>query len=64
MTSAGAAANFLTPISQLSINAFKTIVDIDLIGSYITLKATLPHLLKSAETHKVDGKTGKCHWNS
>jgi NAD(P)-dependent dehydrogenase (short-subunit alcohol dehydrogenase family) len=61
--SAGAAGNFLAPISQLSVSAFKTIVDIDLFGSYITLKATLPHLLKSAELHKVNEKTGKWHWN-
>jgi len=53
---AGAAGNFLAPISQLSANAFKTVVDIDLIGSYNTLKATLPHLLKSAAANKSDGR--------
>jgi NAD(P)-dependent dehydrogenase (short-subunit alcohol dehydrogenase family) len=63
-TSAGAAGNFLAPISQLSVSAFKTIVDIDLFGSYITLKATLPHLLKSAEMHKVNERTGKWHRNA
>lgn len=47
--SAGAAGNFLAPISQLSSNAFKTVIDIDVNGSYNTLKATLPHLLESAK---------------
>jgi peroxisomal 2,4-dienoyl-CoA reductase len=46
--SAGAAGNFLSPISTLSSNAFKTVMDIDTLGSYNTLKATLPHLLTSA----------------
>ncbi|KAK5048670.1 hypothetical protein LTR84_005761 [Exophiala bonariae] len=48
----GAAANFLAPISALSLNAFRTIIDIDLMGSWITMKATLPYLLRSAERHK------------
>ena len=54
--SAGAAGNFLAPISQLSTNAFKSVMDIDVLGSYNTLKATLPHLVKSANSHKNDGK--------
>ncbi|KAF2224273.1 hypothetical protein BDZ85DRAFT_99549 [Elsinoe ampelina] len=45
---AGAAGNFLSPISTLSSNAFRTVLEIDLLGSYNTLKATLPHLLTSA----------------
>lgn len=45
---AGAAGNFLAPISGLSSNAFKTVLDIDTLGSYNTLKATLPQLLISA----------------
>ncbi len=31
--SAGAAGNFLSPISGLSANAFKTVLDIDTVGS-------------------------------
>ena len=59
---AGAAGNFLAPIDQLSYNAFRTIVDIDLIGSWNTLKATLPELTKSAQKYKSDGKQSKlCH---
>ncbi|KAK0513346.1 hypothetical protein JMJ35_004332 [Cladonia borealis] len=49
---AGAAGNFLAPISQLSTNAFKSVMDIDVLGSYNTLKATLPHLITSASSHK------------
>jgi 2,4-dienoyl-CoA reductase [(3E)-enoyl-CoA-producing], peroxisomal len=45
---AGAAGNFLSPISGLSSNAFKTVLEIDTLGSYNTLKATLPQLLISA----------------
>lgn len=57
--SAGAAGNFLAPLSQLSPNAFKSVMDIDVLGSYNTVKATLPYLQKSAITHKTDGKTRK-----
>lgn len=54
---AGAAGNFLAPISQLSPNAFKSVIDIDVLGSYNTAKATLPYLLESAKKYKNDGKT-------
>ncbi|WEW56394.1 peroxisomal 2 4-dienoyl-CoA reductase sps19 [Emydomyces testavorans] len=54
---AGAAGNFLASIEQLSVNAFKSVIDIDVLGSYNTLKATLPHLLDSAAKHKSDGVT-------
>ncbi|OQO13786.1 hypothetical protein B0A48_02018 [Cryoendolithus antarcticus] len=53
---AGAAGNFLAPISQLSANAFKTVMDIDALGSYNTAKATLPYLVESAKKHKNTGK--------
>lgn len=46
---AGAAGNFLAPMSQLSANAFKSVMDIDVLGSYNTAKATLPYLLESAK---------------
>ncbi|RKF74328.1 Peroxisomal 2,4-dienoyl-CoA reductase SPS19 [Golovinomyces cichoracearum] len=45
---AGAAGNFIAPITELSANGFKSVVDIDTIGSYNTLKATLPYLIESA----------------
>ena len=53
--SAGAAGNFLAPIERLSANAFKSVVDIDLLGSYNTLKSTIPHLLASAGRNKNPG---------
>jgi 2,4-dienoyl-CoA reductase [(3E)-enoyl-CoA-producing], peroxisomal len=43
----GAAGNFLAPISGLSENAFKTVMDIDTIGTYNTIKATIPYVRKS-----------------
>ena len=54
--SAGAAGNFLAPITQLSSNAFKTVIDIDVLGSYNTVKATLPHLVTSARKHNSNSK--------
>lgn len=53
--SAGAAGNFLAPIERLSANAFKSVVDIDLLGSYNMLKSTIPHLLASAGRNKNPG---------
>ncbi|KAL1956762.1 hypothetical protein VTO42DRAFT_6815 [Malbranchea cinnamomea] len=54
---AGAAGNFLASINQLSPNAFKAVMDIDVLGSYNTLKATIPYLVESAAKHKTDGNT-------
>jgi 2,4-dienoyl-CoA reductase [(3E)-enoyl-CoA-producing], peroxisomal len=56
---AGAAGNFLAPINALSTNAFKSVIDIDLIGSYNTFKATLPYLRESAAKHRSDGRKRK-----
>lgn len=44
---AGAAGNFLSAFNQLSSNAFKSVVDIDLVGSYNTAKATFEQLKKN-----------------
>jgi len=49
--SAGAAGNFLAPMSQLSPNAFKTVMDIDILGSYNVTKVALPHLITAAKKH-------------
>lgn len=57
MHSAGAAGNFLAPMDQLSPNAMKSVIDIDVLGSYNTLKATLPYLIESAAKHKTNGHT-------
>ncbi|KAJ3102153.1 hypothetical protein HDU96_009729 [Phlyctochytrium bullatum] len=40
----GAAGNFLAPAEALSPNAFRTVVEIDLIGTFHTCKAALPYL--------------------
>lgn len=42
----GAAGNFLSPALGLSANAFKTVVDIDLIGTFNVLRASFKHLNK------------------
>ncbi|KAM0424781.1 hypothetical protein ACHAPT_010091 [Fusarium lateritium] len=45
---AGAAGNFVAPIEGMSSNAFKTVIDIDVLGTFNTIKATMPHLLRSS----------------
>lgn len=55
--SAGAAGNFLAPMDQISPNAMKSVIDIDVLGSYNTVKATLPYLVESASKHRTDGHT-------
>lgn len=42
----GAAGNFLAPATQLSPNGFKTVVDIDLLGTFHVMKAAYPHMKK------------------
>ncbi|GAK63196.1 NAD-binding protein [Moesziomyces antarcticus] len=44
---AGSAANWLAGIEQNSEKGFKTVIDIDLIGSYNTVKATLEQVTKN-----------------
>lgn len=41
---AGAAGNFPAPIDGMSPNGFKSVVDIDLLGTFNTIKATAPRL--------------------
>ncbi|KAF8641376.1 hypothetical protein AX16_009997 [Volvariella volvacea WC 439] len=43
----GAAGNFLAPISGLSENAFRTVIEIDTLGTFNTVKATIPHVRAS-----------------
>lgn len=43
----GAAGNFLAPISNLSENAFRTVLEIDTLGTYNTIKATLSQVQKT-----------------
>ena len=56
---AGAAGNFLAPVSQLSPNAFRTVIEIDTLGSYNTAKAVLPHLVESAKKYPNLSKSNK-----
>lgn len=42
----GAAGNFLAPALKVSANAFKTVVDIDLLGTYNVFRASFDHLTK------------------
>ncbi|KAL5347476.1 peroxisomal 2 4-dienoyl-CoA reductase sps19 [Pseudogymnoascus australis] len=49
---AGAAGNFLASMNQLSTNAFKSVIDIDVLGSYNTVEASLPYPLESAAAHQ------------
>ncbi|KAI0075684.1 NAD(P)-binding protein [Panus rudis PR-1116 ss-1] len=43
----GAAGNFLAPISGLSEKGFRTVIEIDTLGTYSTIKATLPYVRAS-----------------
>ncbi|KAH7344181.1 hypothetical protein B0J17DRAFT_645619 [Rhizoctonia solani] len=40
----GAAGNFLAPIEGVSENGFRTVIEIDTLGTYHTVKATLPYV--------------------
>jgi len=55
--SAGAAGNFLAPMDQISANAMKSVIDIDVLGSWNTIKATLPYLIESAKKYPTNGST-------
>ncbi len=58
-SSAGAAGNFVAPIAGLSPNAFKTVIEIDTLGTFNTLKATIPHLVASASRNPNPNPTGQ-----
>ena len=48
---AGAAGNFVAPLAGLSPNAFKAVMDIDTLGTFNTMKATIDYLVESAAAH-------------
>jgi len=54
---AAAAGNFLASIDNMSENAFKTVVEIDLLGTYNTLKATIPYVKKTHGAYLADSAT-------
>lgn len=56
--SAGAAGNFIAPISAMSPNAFKAVMDIDVLGTFNTIKATIPYLIESAQKNPHPGPGG------
>lgn len=43
---AGAAGNFLCPAEDLSANGFKTVIDIDLLGTFYAARAAFEHLTR------------------
>lgn len=45
----GAAGNFLAPAVALSSNAFRTVVEIDLVGTFHVSKAAFPYLSEAAD---------------
>ena len=47
---AGAAGNFVAPASGMSSNAFRVVVDIDLVGTFNTLRAAFDRLRKPGAT--------------
>lgn len=47
---AGAAGNFVAEAATMSSNGFKTVVDIDLVGTYNTFRAALAHLREGRST--------------
>jgi len=46
----GAAGNFLSPAAALSPNGFRTVIDIDLNGSFFAARAAFEHLSKSGSS--------------
>ncbi|KAI0013450.1 sporulation protein-like protein [Xylariaceae sp. FL0662B] len=55
---AGAAGNFVAPISGLTAKGFKTVMDIDVLGTYNTVKATIPYLIESASRNPNPSQNG------
>jgi peroxisomal 2,4-dienoyl-CoA reductase len=43
----GAAGNFLSPLQHLSYRAFRTVIEIDLLGTFNTTKAAVEHIKKT-----------------
>lgn len=46
MVVSGAAGNFLVPAAEMSANAFKTVIDIDLLGTFNTARACYRHFAR------------------
>jgi peroxisomal 2,4-dienoyl-CoA reductase len=50
---AGAAGNFIVSMEGMSPNAFKTVMEIDVLGTFNTIKATIPYLLESPDARMI-----------
>jgi 2,4-dienoyl-CoA reductase [(3E)-enoyl-CoA-producing], peroxisomal len=48
----------VAPIAGLSSNAFKSVMDIDVLGTFNTVKATIPYLVESAKRNPNPSKDG------
>ncbi|KAB5539518.1 hypothetical protein GE09DRAFT_1176317 [Coniochaeta sp. 2T2.1] len=55
---AGAAGNFVSPLSALTPNGFKAVIEIDTIGTFNTIKATIPYLVQSASRNPNPNPSG------
>lgn len=44
----GAAGNFIAPVAGMSANAFKTVIDIDLLGTFNVFRASMPTCARPA----------------
>ncbi|KAJ3332705.1 hypothetical protein HDU93_008965 [Gonapodya sp. JEL0774] len=58
----GAAGNFLAPAESLSYRAFRTVIEIDLIGAFNTIKACFPYLKRSGSA-SIIGISATLHYN-
>ncbi len=56
---ASAAGKFLGPIHSLLHNAFKSVLEIDVLGSCNAAKFTLPYTIASAGKHEAGGEKRK-----
>ncbi|EFX00623.1 short chain dehydrogenase reductase [Grosmannia clavigera kw1407] len=57
--SAGAAGNFVSSLAGLTSNGFKAVMDIDTLGTFNTIKATVDHLAVSASRHPSPNATAE-----
>eukprot|EP00899_Mesostigma_viride_P029649 jgi/Mesvir1/986/Mv17529-RA.1 len=59
-----AAGNFLAPPEDMSVNAFRTVLDIDAVGTFNLSKAALPYLMESAKSMAEDASGCEAPWLS
>ena len=58
----GAAGNFLASVEKLSMNAFKTVLDIDTVGTFNMSKACFENYMKKNGGCIINISAG-LHWN-